>query len=284
MSYKHHLGLHLPLRSDLEQLMVDAELYGVTNFQFFLAPSQRNSKNIRPSKEHIDRFIEQKNRLCNLVIIHSSYWINPATGNSYRFNIAKSLLKKEMALAKKLEIPYIVLHPGSATWHKPTDDDPYCRKGGIEQVAKMLNLLLKKERDVMILLENTAHGNRTIGSNISDLYEIKQRLDAPDRVGFCLDTAHAFSYGYDLLSPSFIKLLEDQLSFPSIKVIHFNDSYEAYGSKHDRHALPGHGLIGKNTLQALLHHTAFKNTPKIIEVTNAAPKTIQQNLIEVSDW
>ncbi len=284
MHYNHHLGLHLPLNDELEQLVNDAVSYNIKYFQFFLAPSQRKSKNIRPSTEAIAAFIAQKEKFFSQVYIHSSYWINAATGNDFRFEIAKTLLKKEIALAKKLTVPFLVLHPGSATWHKPTEEDPLCKRLGIERVASMLNHLLKKESEVMILLENTAHGNRTIGSDFNDLFEIKKLLDFPDRVGFCVDTAHAFAYGYNLSDDSFMRMIADTIGFDSIKLLHLNDSFEALESKHDRHALPSLGLIGKDILQKLINHEAFKAIPKIIEVTNVSSKLIHQNLADVSTW
>ncbi len=284
MRYNHHLGLHLPLSEGLEELIDVAASYNINFFQFFLAPSQRKSKNIRPTAEAFAAFIAKKEAGFSQLFIHSSYWINTATGNDFRFDIARTLLKKEMILAKKLAIPFLVLHAGSATWHKPTEDDPLCKRMGIERVATMLNHLLKQEQDVTILLENTAHGNRTIGSDFNDLLEIKKLLDFPDRIGFCVDFAHAFAYGYDLSDDSFMQMIAQTIGFDGIKLIHFNDSFEAQGSKHDRHALPGLGLIGKETMQKLLHHALFRDIPKIIEVTNVSSKIIQQNLIEVSTW
>lgn len=284
MRYNHHLGLHLPLRDGLEELINDALAYDIKFFQFFLSQSQRNSKNMRPLADELATFITKKETLFTQLFIHSSYWINAATGNDFRFDIAKTLLKKEIALAKKLTVPFLVLHPGSATWHKPTEDDPLCKRVGIERVAMMLNHLLKKEQDITILLENTAHGSRTIGSDFADLLEIKKRLDFPDRVGFCVDFAHAFAYGYDLHVDIFMKMLAETIGFEGIKLLHFNDSFEDQGSMHDRHALPGVGLIGKPILQKLITHELFRDIPKIIEVTNVSSKIIQQNLVDVSTW
>ncbi len=283
LSYNHQLGLHLPLREGLEELVSDALGYNIAFFQFFLSQSQRKSKNIRPTQDSLTTFTKQIQSFSQSYI-HSSYWINAATGSDLRFNAAKSILQKEIILAKKLMIPFLVLHPGSATWHKPTEADPFCRQGGIERLVMMLNLLLKKEHDITILLENTANGGRTVGSDFYDFVEIKKRLDFPERVGFCVDFAHAFSYGYDLSDNAFMHMLQETMGLDHIKLIHFNDSFEECGSKRDRHALPGAGLIGKKTLQKLLNHEVFRTIPKIIEVTNVSSKLIQQNLLDVSSW
>lgn len=284
MISNHHLGLHLPLKEELNQLIEDALAYNVSYFQFFLSQSQQKSNYIRPTVDQIKRFVADKQKHFMEAFIHSTYWINPATGNDFRFDIAKTLLKKEIVLAKKFEIRYLVLHPGSATWHKPTELDPSCKQGGIERVVSMLNGLLKKEHDIVILLENTAHGSRTIGSDLLDFKEIRNRLDYPERVGFCFDSAHAFAYGYDLTDALFMNLLDDTMGLANIKLVHFNDSLEPLSSRHDRHGLPGIGLIGKDTMQSFLVHEAFAQLPKIIEVTNVASKSIQQNIRDVRSW
>jgi deoxyribonuclease IV len=51
-----------------------------------------------------------------------------------------------------------------------------------------------------VLLENTAGQGTVLGSRLEQLAAIVARVDAPARVGVCLDTCHAFAAGYDLRS------------------------------------------------------------------------------------
>ncbi|HML19249.1 MAG TPA: TIM barrel protein, partial [Candidatus Dependentiae bacterium] len=69
---------------------------------------------------------------------------------------------------------------------------------GIDELARSLNYVMKYEREITIVLENTTHGNLSVGSDITDFKLLRAKLDYPERISFCIDTAHAYSYGYDL--------------------------------------------------------------------------------------
>ena len=49
---------------------------------------------------------------------------------------------------------------------------------------------------VRVLLENTAGQGSCLGHRLEHLAAIRDRVAAPDRVGICLDTCHAFAAGY----------------------------------------------------------------------------------------
>ena len=156
---------------------------------------------------------------------------------------------------------------------------------GIQSVATMLNTLLKKEDSVQILLENTAHGNRCVGSDINDFVLIKDLLEHPEKVKYCLDFAHAYAYGYDLSdTTAFTNFLDSTIGLANIKLIHLNDSAEICASKKDKHALPGLGQIGKETIQKLINHPSFKEIPKIIEAPISTIELIPQTLQDVFNW
>ncbi len=265
MSCKHNIGLHLRLKDSLSNLVKEALSYELQLFQFFLVKQKNHNYIVLTEKEKLF-FLQAKKQFFSTLFIHSSYWINPATSNKQTFALSKMLLKKEIRMAKELEVNYLILHSGSAKGHSPTEQDPLCKIQGIKTLAKMLNSIIRNEHDVTLLVENSAHGKKTIGSDLEDFILLKQELDQPEKLGFCLDTAHAFSYGY-ALEPieDFIALLNRTMGIKNIKLIHFNDTNDKRGCMLDRHAWPGQGSIGKNALLPFLHHPLFANIPKIIE-------------------
>jgi len=286
------IGLHLRLKDSVVQLIEEARMYDIKYFQFFLLSSHsknNKTKYVKLSQEDCKKFIALKKQFFKHVFIHSSYWINPATGRKLSFDISKQLLKKEIAIAQKLDIHNLVLHPGSATWHRATPDDPTCKHQGIDRLASMLNALhknmLKSSCDVQIILENTAHANRSIGSDLYDFVLLKEKLDYPEKLGFCVDFSHAFAYGYNLRqTENFIATLEKTMGLKNIKLIHLNDSAESFGSKKDKHAMPGKGCIGKKILQVLVTHPKFTNIPKIIEPPVSSHKRILHMLKDIYSW
>jgi deoxyribonuclease-4 len=283
LNCNHSIGLHLRLKDTLADLVDEALNYRLSTFQFFLI-KQKTEKYITLSSKEKDAFLKQRHSFGPL-FVHSSYWINPASNNKAVFNLSKMLLKKELAMAQTLQIEYLVLHAGSAKGHLPTQEDVLAKKSGLAVLAKMLNSILKKDCSVTILLENSAHGKRTLGNDLMDFVELKALLDKPEKIGFCLDTAHAFSYGYDVTPvDNFIKTVDKAMGTENIKLIHFNDSQDKQGCKQDRHALPGQGNIGKSTLSEILHHPKFKNIPKIIEAPAGSKQISLELLQEINAW
>ena len=277
------LGLHLKLNPDLHSIIQTAQNYKINTFQFFLTKEQ-NGKYLKLEHKDLKNFLIKRKEFNNLYI-HSSYWINLSSGKKIGYQTSQNLLKKEIEFAKKLNIDSIVLHPGSASKFKSTPQDPICKLKGIDCLTKALNQILKKENTIKILLENTAHGNRTIGSNLNDFKLIRERLDFPEKVKFCIDFAHAFSYGYDIENTdSFIKLLDKTMGLENINLIHLNDSVEKKGSKKDKHEIPGNGLIGEKALKNLVKNPKLMNIPIILELPNITEKETMFSLKKVHDW
>ncbi len=284
MQLHNNLGLHLRLDTTLQALINDAKRFQVKTLQFFLTASPK-MRYLSFSNEEQKEFLALNLSLNGNIFVHSSYWINPASGKTLSFDISKSLLQKEMNIARRLAIPYIVLHPGSATDFKKNSQDPLCKQSGLERVASLLNTLLKKETFLPILLENTAHANRSIGSDLNDFIRLKEMLNHPEKVQFCLDLAHAFSYGYDVHnSDSFLNTVDKTMGFSSLKLIHFNDSAELCGSKKDKHAVPGAGYIGIEALKKYLLHPKLQRIPKIIELPSLPPETIHTIYNSIITW
>lgn len=277
------IGLHIKLKSNLENLIKTAEYFPINIFQFFLIKENTGRYPKLESKD-LKIFLKARKNF-KKIYIHSSYWINLASGKSVGYKTSQRILKKEIKLSKKLHSNYLVLHPGSATKFKSTPQDPKCKLKGIENLVRALNNVLKNEYSVKILLENTAHANKTIGSDLIDFKLIRERLKFPEKVKFCLDFAHAFSYGYKLdQADDFIKLIDKTMGIENIKLLHLNDSKEKKGSKIDKHEIVGKGFIGEKTLKSLVLHKKLQNIPLILELPNISTKNTLFSLKNIYEW
>ncbi len=283
MNYKRSIGLHLKLGNSLCPLLVKAQKHNISSFQFFLTKDS-DHKYLKINPTDLKNFLRITKNL-NHLYIHNSYWINLCTDKSIGYQSSIKLLKKEINLAKKLKIQNLVLHPGTATGFKYNVNDPKFKIRGIDNLARALNIILKQERFIKILLENTAHANKTIGSDLEDFTLIKEKLNHPEKVNFCIDLAHAFSYGYNIeITNDFIKTLEKTMGIENIKLIHLNDSLEKKDSKKDKHEYIGQGLIGEETLKNLVKHPKLKDIPIILEVPNSPENSTFSNLQIVNSW
>ena len=118
-----------------------------------------------------------------------------------------------------------------------------------------------------------------------NFYDLKQLLDAPERLSFCLDFAHAHAFGYDLSDAEhFIDLLDTKMGIDQIALLHLHDSAEPQGSSHDRHALIGEGTIGTEQLKKLVLHPRLINKPIILELPRASAETSRAMLQLVEEW
>ncbi|MFH1831646.1 MAG: deoxyribonuclease IV [bacterium] len=275
----NNIGLHLRLKDSVLDLAQQAREYNIKFFQFFLTASVKDTRYIKINAQEREQFIQLRKDFFSELYIHSSYWINPAVGNIATLAISKKSLKKEIAIARQLSIRTIVLHPGSASGHIQTPEDPICKALGIQTIAKLLLDIAQKNPDIEILLENTTHANRSIGSNLNDFTTLREIFKNTPNINFCLDIAHAFAYGYDVSNiDEFIQTLDKTMGLNRIKLIHLNDNNETCGSKKDNHVLPGNGQIGINILRQYYYHPLFQHIPKILELPVTSPENTKNTL------
>ena len=201
------IGLHVRIPHTILEALSYARKLNLPIFQFFLLDQIAR----RPLK--IDQYTAQQFKehaqAGHIPYVHGSYFINLAHLKPPGYKA----LKKEIAQAKQIGVRAIILHPGSAT-------GSLTQQEGIAQLATIMNKLIKQEPDITFILENTAHGGKSVGSDILDFKKLKQMIDQPERLSFCIDTAHAHAYGYDLSTPekqeAFIALLDDAIGIENI--------------------------------------------------------------------
>ncbi len=270
------IGLHLRLTTTLSELLEKAIRLESPIVQCFLMTQQSNTY-APVTDEEIEK--------CKLLrphfeamYLHASYWVNLAgcRSNGWR------ALCRELAYAKKFGFTHIVIHPGSATGCES-------REHGMAALVKALNILLKEETEIKIVLENTAHAGKTIGGNIQDFKQLLDQLESPERVFFCLDSAHAHSFGYDIVDPEkqdiFLDDIERTIGRDKIALIHLNETTEACGSYIDRHAAIGKGVIGEAALKRFMNHPVCASAPVILEIPIVETEQEEKKLLDqVTAW
>ena len=85
-------------------------------------------------------------------------------------------------------------------------------------------------------------------------------------LGVCLDTCHLHDAGYDLTKfDDLLKEFDEKIGLDRLLVVHVNDSKNPIGAHKDRHENLGHGYIGFETLNKIVHHPMLCDIPKILE-------------------
>jgi deoxyribonuclease-4 len=269
------IGIHIRLTTTINDVIEKAIRLKIPVFQTFAVTDTGHV--IKLEQETVDSYLKLRREHFKDLYLHSSYWVNLSRNNkrSYQTFI------KELELAQKLEFTHYILHPGAA-------ETKANRLEGIDTLANNLNTVLSEDLTTTVLLENTAHGGRSIGSNLEDFKILLDKLKHPNKVKFCLDTSHAYAYGYDISNlnelANFMDIIDRTITFDRIALIHLNDTTENLGSKIDKHRSPGHGNIGSIALKKFIQHPKLKKVPVIIELPKLDEADEIRIIKEVENW
>jgi deoxyribonuclease-4 len=205
-------------------------------------------------------------------LIHSSYLINLAAPDRALWKKSIDAFIVELQRADQLRIPYVVLHPGAFTTSS--------EQAGIKRIIRALDEIHAQTRDLDsgCLLENTAGQGTCLGWRFEQLAAILDGVKAPERLGVCLDTCHAFAAGYGLTDPDdyrrTMKAFGQLIGFGRLKALHLNDSKRELGSRVDRHEQIGEGHLGNKAFRNVLHDRRMLRVPMYLETPKGThPKT-----------
>jgi deoxyribonuclease-4 len=86
-------------------------------------------------------------------------------------------------------------------------------------------------------------------------------------VGFCADTCHLFSAGYDLVKQydAVWEQWDSVLGLPHLGCLHLNDSKTPFASRRDRHELIAEGSLGPEPFRRIMRDPRFRAIPKLLE-------------------
>jgi deoxyribonuclease-4 len=200
------------------------------------------------------------------LVAHASYLINLAAADGEIREKSVAALADELTRCVRLGVGGLVVHPGA---HLGAGDDT-----GIERVAEGLDRVLALVPESAgapsrILLENTAGQGTCLGHRLEHLAAMRSRVAAPQRIGVCLDTCHAFAAGYAIHEAAgyeeFVAAVAELLGLDVLGCMHLNDSVKPFASRRDRHAHLGEGEIGLDAFARLLQDPRLSNVPMVLE-------------------
>jgi deoxyribonuclease-4 len=171
-----------------------------------------------------------------------------------------------MGRAEALGLSMLNFHPGSPLNLVGEEE---C----LRLIAESVNLSLEGTRGVTAVIENTAGQGSNLGCRFEHLAMIVDLVEDKTRIGVCLDTCHLFASGYDLRTPeSFDSMLAEFdriVGLRYLRGMHLNDAKQPLGSRVDRHACIGKGMIGIDAFAHIMQHPALEEIPLILETPDA---------------
>ncbi|MGB8508180.1 MAG: deoxyribonuclease IV [Pyrinomonadaceae bacterium] len=269
------VGLHAPIAGGLQNALLKAQRLGADTVQMF----SRNPRGwqARPlTLEEVESFQNVRRETgVTPVVIHANYLINLAAADSLIREKSIASFREEVERGVRLGADYLVVHPGSARGA--------CEADGVRTCAESLReacdgLDLKTFR---VLLENTAGQGACIGHRFEHLREIIAACPELN-LGVCLDTAHAFTAGYDIRDEdglaATLDALERNVGTERVRAVHFNDSKAAYNSHVDRHWHIGLGHIGSEALRRVARSPRLAHAAFLLETPEDEPGDDERNL------
>jgi deoxyribonuclease-4 len=257
------LGAHVSVTGGLHHAFTRGQDIGCDSLQIFIkSPNTWHAKPLAAKQVGLYREAHQAHG-APPVVAHAAYLINLCATNPETLQKSRAGLGDELLRCSQLGVQGLVVHPGAHL-----GEGEAC---GIDGIAASIDAIFAEHPEITtrILLENTAGQGTTLGTSFAQLEQIIARTDAPERLGVCLDTCHAFAAGYDLTAPDgYARMLDEferTLGLQRLVCLHLNDSKYPLGSRKDRHENIGQGEIGLEFFQRLLQDERLTHTPMLLE-------------------
>ena len=257
------LGAHVSAAGGLPRAVERAVAAGYEAFQLFVkSPQQWLARRLARGESAAFREAFRQSRL-ERSVAHGTYLVNLAAIDAATLRRSRSTLGIELGRCQTLGVPDLVVHPGAHLGRGV--------EAGIAAVAASLAAVLaqRRGRATRLLLENTAGQGTVLGARLEHLAEMRRLSGHPERIGFCIDTCHAFAAGYRIDTAAgwerFVGEMDRHLGLANVGCLHLNDSRHEAGSNRDRHANVGRGRIGRAAFRRILHDPRLAALPMILE-------------------
>jgi len=253
------VGVHVSIAGGIHRAVERATRLGCETFQLFLM-NPRSWQMSRLDDRLAERFraARQGTRL-GPVAVHMPYLPNLASPDKELFNKSVESLRENLDRSDLVGAEFLVTHMGKGE--------------GVDSRARMVEAIRlawgDKQRQVSLLLENTAGQGREMGCRLEDLLEVFERIPLGDRRGLCIDFCHAFAAGYRIHQREglyqFLSRIDYLVGFQHVKLLHLNDSLRCLGSRVDRHMHIGKGEIGVKAFRRIVNHIKLRYIAGILE-------------------
>lgn len=269
------LGAHFSIAGGLSKALETAKELDCNALQMFIR-SPRTYKTKEIDEETAADFKKKRKKyLIKKVAVHAGYVQNLASAKEHFYKASIDINLADIRESVKIGADYYVLHLGSYK-------DSTLEKG-LERLVKAIKHLSENiPSGIKILLENVSGAKNLIGSELEELGYILKELKYPKNVGICIDTCHAWCFGYNIRTPkgleSFVDKIESTVGINRVELIHLNDTKEKFESKHDRHSNIGEGELGKRGIGLFINHPKLKNIPYVLETPKKEKDDDKKNI------
>lgn len=269
------IGFHILIGGGLQNTIQAALERRCQTLQIFAsAPVQWRTRRSDPAENATFLQARTKHDLQPL-FVHAPYLLNLASPDHDLVLKSVKRLVADMHLAHEWQADGVVLHLGSGGRDTPPAE-------AIQRVATALQLVRREtEPPTRLILENSAGQGNIVGDTPDELARVVE-LAGSERLGLCLDTAHAFAAGYAVHTPEGLEALLSELDarvgLDLLRLIHANDIRGSLGSNYDRHWHIGKGSIGPDGWRTITGDARLRDLPFIMETPKQHATALEDDL------
>ncbi len=280
------IGFHIPL---INSSFLDSVKYhfengmGVRDFQIFPKnPRQMKVSNINiQDANNVKKYI-QDNDIS--LVTHASYLLNMSNPDNWDTKI--QLGENELFIANQIGAIGTVFHVGKHLKLTVQQGEDLM----FNYISHMVNFIKSNNLTIKYIIETSAACGTELLYRIEDLGRFYRRFSQEDReyIKICIDTCHIFSAGIPIHTDEgclqTIQLIENEIGWTNILVIHLNDSLslKGCGCKLDRHANIMTGFI-KDGMKKFVEHTTSLNISHILETPYEDGKIFETHMNEINE-
>lgn len=262
-----YIGAHVSASGGIQNAPINADSIGANAFAFF-TKNQRQWQAPPLGDEDVLSFHGEREKAeidVRHILPHDSYLINLGHPEQEGLSKSRNAFLIELQRCDRLGLPLLNFHPGS---HLRQISEEEC----LERIGESIQWALDQTDQVVAVIENTAGQGSNLGVSLGQLKAIMDGVGSKQRVGICIDTAHAFAAGVQLNDrhafDDFFAELDETIGFQYLRGMHLNDSKKECGTRVDRHACLGEGFIGIKPFEWIMQDPRFDDIPLILETPN----------------
>lgn len=255
-------GCHISIKEGYLGAAKKAYAMNASAFQYF--PKNPRSLSVKDfNQDDADLCKAFCDKTAILSVSHSPYPTSLTPSNQDKRNQVIDSLLNDLEISEACGSIGVVVHFGKPVPHLSLLES-------YQLMIMLLNeVLCQWEGKAKILLENNAGLPGAMGTTFEELVQVRNLSEYPEKIGFCLDTCHAYSCGlWD--GNNWGKLLESGMQlgyFEELGLIHLNNSKYAAQQGKDRHAsiFGSSGYITENQFDQLIKSPQLADIPFILE-------------------
>jgi deoxyribonuclease-4 len=257
------LGAHVSVAGGLPRAFERGGELGCTAMQVFVKnPSQWRGRAV--DDEEVMRFRQALAEWAGAPpVAHSAYLINLAAPDAAILARSRAGLADELERCERLGVAGLVVHPGA---HMGAGEEE-----GVRRIAASLDAVLAERPagSTRVLLETTAGQGSTLGWRLEQIESVIAASSHPESLAICLDICHLFAAGYPVDTEDGVDAVVAEairrFGRNRIACVHLNDSRHARGSRRDRHANIGEGMIGRAAFARIVRTPELATVPLVVE-------------------